>query len=220
MIPDTIEAVKDFLDALNKIEDDWDKVYEEIGRADLEISDLLHEAELTEFNPIEGNQIAEEIKRVRKHRRELKDYQEIIRHVKEHLDRNKHLKGNLFKVLSSMERTRDFQKTRTYMPRVRTDLKLCSLQNQLNSKNETANKDKELGADNKTESYSSAEISVNLADVHEIIEPETEDTEEIVPENNFPDDREVLGDDSPLPFRSYKAKETSKQKEEKASETA
>ncbi|MCY7865960.1 hypothetical protein P8918_12955 [Bacillus spizizenii] len=194
MIPETIKSIKNFLETLNKIENNWDSVYEEIGRSGLEISDLIHEVELTDFDPVEGIHLAEEIKKARRHRRELKDYQEVIRHMKEYLDRNKSLKINLFKVLTAMERTREAQCNRTYTPRVRTDLKLCSKENQLNSKGEAAKGSNEVEVENKTESYSSA-------DVHELIEQDTKDTKESASEADFSDDREVVGDDGPLPCR-------------------
>lgn len=130
MVDSTIKAVKSFLDVIEKIEQDWERVYEEIGKCDHEMSDLLHEIELTEFDNEEGYYLLEELQKVRRRRRELKNYQELIRHLKEYLDRNKYLKINLFKVLTSMERTVEFQKSRTYTPRVRTDLKLCSKENQ------------------------------------------------------------------------------------------
>ena len=130
LVTQTFESIRNFLEILNGVEKDWDSVYEEIGRCDQEISDLLHEIELTEFDHVEGYQLSEEIKKVRRRRRELKNYQEIIRHLKEFLDRNKNLKISLFKVLTSMERTRDYQMYRRYTPRVRTDLKLCLEENQ------------------------------------------------------------------------------------------
>ncbi|MED1125175.1 hypothetical protein [Bacillus atrophaeus] len=218
MIPETIESIKNFLETLNKIENNWDSVYEEIGRSDLEISDLIHEVELTDFDPVEGIHLAEEIKKARRHRRELKDYQEVIRHMKEYLDRNKSLKINLFKVLTAMERTREAQCNRTYTPRVRTDLKLCSRENQLNSKGEAAKDNNEVEVENKTESYSSADLPVNLDDVHELIEQDTKDTEESASENDFLDDGEVIGDDGLLPCRGQEKEETRQQKE-KAAET-
>lgn len=155
MIDQVMESVRGFLKTIDSIENDWDRIYEEIGLSDQEISDLLHEIELTDFNESEGNHLAEEIKRIRKHRRELKDYQEIIRHLKEFLERNRSLKISLYKVLNGMERTKNYHNSRYYTPRVRTDLKLCAKINQsdeeesdsmLDAYTDIYNNDYELGS--------------------------------------------------------------------------
>lgn len=202
LITQTLESIRSFLDTLNTVEKDWDSVYEEIGRCDQEISDLLHEIELTEFDHVEGYQLSEEIQKVRRRRRELKNYQEIIRHLKEFLDRNKSLKISLFKVMTSMERTRDYQMYRKYTPRVRTDLKLCLEENQtMHHEFE----DEELI--DETETYN--DLDLDLTDVYE---------EEVYEETEEP---EVVEEDVSLPFCSSNEEETEeKEKQEKTSETA
>ena len=129
----TIDYIKNFVDTINCVEDEWNSVYDEIGKLDLEISDLLHEIELTDFNEVEGFQIAKEIQKIRKRRRYLKNYQEIIKYLKEFIDKNPSIKIPLFKVHTSIKKTFQYQTNRVYIPRVRNDLKL-SLDNQQNSK--------------------------------------------------------------------------------------
>ena len=144
LITEAIDTTKNFLYLLDKIEKEWGTVYEEIGRYDQEISDLLHEIELIDYSSDEGLFLVNEIKKIRKKRRELKDYQEVIRHLKEYLDRNKSVKINLFKKLTLMERTKKYQDTRIYNPRVRTDLKLNEIYNDFFCENEDDNNDDKL----------------------------------------------------------------------------
>lgn len=189
LIPETIDSIKSFMETLNNVEKDWDSVYEDIGKCDQEISDLLHEIELTEFDHDEGNKLSEEIQKVRRRRRELKNYQEIMRHIKEFLERNRSLKMSLFRVLSFMERTRDYQMNRTYTPRVRTDLKLCSKENQNMMYKHTEYEEETEVYDDTTPvppvalELPSGEINVNDSD----------------------EEQEVSGGVRPRPFRSFES---------------
>jgi hypothetical protein len=204
---ETIDSIKKFLETLNNVEKDWDRVYEDIGKCDQEISDLLHEIELTDFDHVEGFQLSEEIQKVRRRRRDLKNYQEIMRHIKEYLDRNKSLKISLFKVFSSMERTFDYQMNRTYTPRVRTDLKLCSKENQNMMANQQYPEYEE-----EPQAY---DEPFGLTDVFETEEAPPDDTADT--EENNADEPEVTGDVRPLPCRSSEEKESRQEKEKTAS---
>jgi hypothetical protein len=193
LIPETIDSIKSFMETLNNVEKDWDSVYDDIGKCDQEISDLLHEIELTEFDHAEGNKLSEEIQKVRRRRRELKNYQEIMRHIKEFLERNKSLKMSLFRVLSSMERTRDYQMNRTYTPRVRTDLKLCSKENQ-NMMHQQTEFEEETEVYDDTVSVPPVALELPSGEIDV---------------NDSNEEQEVSGDVRPRPFRSFESfKET------------
>lgn len=124
-----VESTEMFLNLLNYIDDNWDKIYDEIGKADQETSDFLHELELIDLDDDKGSRIARTIKEIRIRRRELKDQQELIRHLKTFLENNKSLKMSLFKVLQQMKKTIEYQETRYYSPRVRIDLECANINN-------------------------------------------------------------------------------------------
>jgi Mg2+ and Co2+ transporter CorA len=125
MYEDVIKIVSDFAQLLGKIEQDWDQIYEEIHKTDCETGDLLHEIELTNFNAYEGYRLAKQLQEVRQRRRELKDTQEILQHLKDFYDNNKQLHITLFKLVKEMQKTKASQQNRSYIPRIRTDLKIC-----------------------------------------------------------------------------------------------
>lgn len=119
-----IDTVDKFARLIGEVEKDWTEIYEEIGKADLEIGDLLHEIELVDFGDERAIFLVNELKRVRRYRRMLKDYQEVIRILKDYLDKNKNLEINLFKKLACMKKQIAYQENRFYRPRIRTDLEL------------------------------------------------------------------------------------------------
>ncbi len=150
IIEDTIECVKKFVDILNYIDNEWNSLYDQIGRLDQETSDLLHEIELTEFDAVEGFQLSTEIKKIRIKRRDLKDYQEVIKYLKDFSDRNKSLRISLFKTANLMQKTRDYHYNRRYTPRVREDLKL-SIKDEYSYSEYLADADEEMKVYNELE---------------------------------------------------------------------
>ncbi|GAB6172010.1 hypothetical protein JCM15765_14880 [Paradesulfitobacterium aromaticivorans] len=121
----SIQTARDFLDTLNTIEKDWDTWVDDLKTCEQEIQDLLHEIELTKFDACRGYQLCKQLQQVRQRRRKLKDQMEINSHLRDFIDCNKQLKISLFKVLSSMKKTEEYQSQRIYTPRVRTDLSLA-----------------------------------------------------------------------------------------------
>jgi Mg2+ and Co2+ transporter CorA len=129
MCDDVIKIVYDFAQLLSKIEQEWDQIYEEIHKTDCEAGDLLHEIELTNFNAYEGYKLAKQLQEVRQKRRKLKDTQEILQHLKDFYDNNKQLHITLFKLIKEMQKTKESLQSRSYTPRIRTDLKICQKSN-------------------------------------------------------------------------------------------
>lgn len=124
-IEEIIKVSEDFAKVLSKISQSWDDVYQAVGDCDKEASDLLHEIELTDFNNVEGYLLATEVKDIRRRRRELKDYQEIVSLLRDFSHQNKALQINLFRTSSEMRKRYEDHNTRRYFPRIRKDIKLA-----------------------------------------------------------------------------------------------
>lgn len=120
----TLDIFIKFFDTLSNVEDEWANLYSEIGKADQEISDLLHEIELTDFSAEEGYRLSNELKKVRTRRRDMKNEQEKLKHLKEFAEKNKGLKSSIYRTIATIKKTEEYQKDRVYSPRIRTDLKL------------------------------------------------------------------------------------------------
>ena len=123
-----VEVLENFLGLLNTLDKNWDSAYSEVGKADKETQDLLHELELTKFNAYEGFQLAQKLKEVRQTRRENKDWQEVNRPLRDYLEQNKTLKVTLYKVLHQMKQAQAGLEERSYKPRILTDMKLAKQQ--------------------------------------------------------------------------------------------
>jgi len=121
---DAISITRSFLESLNVVEKEWGTWVDNLNLCDMETQDLLHEIELTKFDIQRGYRLCKQLQEVRQRRRDLKNTMEVMRTLKDFLDSNKQLKINLFKTLSTMERTEEHQGQRMYAPRVRADLKL------------------------------------------------------------------------------------------------
>jgi L-ribulose-5-phosphate 3-epimerase UlaE len=123
---DPIQAIQGFLELLNWIDNDWAVIFDQIGNADKETQDLLHEIELSHFNAFEGFKLSKEIQNVRQWRRQLKNLQEVLEPFNDFCNANKNLRVNLFKVMNQMVKRQENQEHKTYTPRVRTDLKIAT----------------------------------------------------------------------------------------------
>jgi hypothetical protein len=122
---DTHQAVSLFLKAVTDLDQYWSDIYNEIGKADSETQDLLHEAELSKMNASEGFTLAAKLQEVRQRRRRNKNEQEALKPLKEWSDKHKQTAIDLYKVLTAMQRVLETQQARQYHPRIRTDLKIC-----------------------------------------------------------------------------------------------
>ena len=124
-MPEVISTTREFLESLNTDEKEWGNWAEGINICEMETQDLLHEIKLTKFDVLRGYRLCKQLQEVRQRRRELKNKLELLRTLKDFLDNNKQLKINLFKTLTTMEKTEEHQGQRTYRPRVLTDITLA-----------------------------------------------------------------------------------------------
>lgn len=125
-----VKIVEDFLGLLTHLDDNWDMLNDSIRDANGEQQDLLHEIELVNFNAFEGFALCKELKDLRMHRRILKDKHSTLSPLREFM-----LNGGsqatriaLHKTIIRMKDVVNNLETRTYFPRIRTDLKLIELQ--------------------------------------------------------------------------------------------
>lgn len=120
-----VETVVSFYDLLECVTKEWDELYETIRLIDQEIVDLQHEIELIDFDEKTGYELALKMKEAKIRRRKHKDYQEIIRPIKEDLVDKKRINIiPLYKAIEKMRKQMEYQSDRIYKPRVRTDIKL------------------------------------------------------------------------------------------------
>ena len=126
-IDDNILALECFCSLLSRFKKEWDSAVEEEKRCNEEITDLLHEVELTPFDIQKGFRISKELCEARKRRRVAKDYLYAMEGLKRFLDNYKNLPISLFKVLKDQRAIRTNYSKRLYRPRVRHDLKIEQL---------------------------------------------------------------------------------------------
>lgn len=98
------------------------KLNEVVSKADLEIMDLLHLAELESFNAAEGYYIAQKIKKARLKRRAAKDEIDFLLDLKNLSNNNSKFEVHIQGMQKSIKNIRDSKSKRQYTPRVRSDL--------------------------------------------------------------------------------------------------
>jgi len=136
-IDDNIAALDSFCNMLGRLKTDWDCAVVEEKRCNEEITDLLHEVELTPFDIQKGFRISRELCEARKRRRVAKDYLYAMEGLRKFLDNYKNIPISLFKVLKDQKAIRENYHNRLYRPRVRHDLKIEQLYKEsLNNKKE------------------------------------------------------------------------------------
>ena len=89
-------------------------LYKELSRIDMEIVDIEHKIEMTNFNAYEGFKLAKELQIARRKRREIKDNLEVLCAITEH-----RAADSMHNLVNAVETK---QTQRTYTPRVRLDL--------------------------------------------------------------------------------------------------
>ena len=125
-INQAIETVQNFLDLLSTIDKTYGALYDEVGKADREQQDLLHDIEFSTFCGRDGFKKAKEIQALRIRRREAKNTMEIIGPLREYQRNHQKTKIDLHKVVQQMKLCKRDQGERVYVPRVRTDLKIAN----------------------------------------------------------------------------------------------
>lgn len=98
------------------------KLNELIQRADWEEQDILHLAELENFNAFQGYSIAEQIKKVRNKRRKYKDELEALNSLHRVANNNSKLESHVSLLSKSIKEDHEKKEKRKYNVRVRTDL--------------------------------------------------------------------------------------------------
>ena len=89
-------------------------LYKELSRVDMEIVDIEHKIEMSNFNAYEGYKLAKEMQNARRKRREIKDNLEVLEAMEAHKSSE-----SLHNVINAVETK---QAQRTYTPRIRADL--------------------------------------------------------------------------------------------------
>jgi hypothetical protein len=118
---DPTETLQNFVSLITSIEDEWKLLADNINKTELEIIDIEHEIELSNFNAQKGYMLAKEIQTVRRERRTWKNYREIMGPLKQFADAHKQLEITMWKVLKGMREAKQTQQARVYTPRVRKD---------------------------------------------------------------------------------------------------
>ncbi|MGG0667886.1 hypothetical protein ABE073_05070 [Lederbergia citrisecunda] len=98
------------------------KLNELIQRADWEEQDILHLAELENFNASQGYSIAEQIKKVRNKRRKYKDELEALSALHRVANNNSKLESHVSQLAKSIKEDNERKEKRKYNVKVRTDL--------------------------------------------------------------------------------------------------
>ncbi|WP_077325731.1 hypothetical protein [Virgibacillus siamensis] len=109
-------------DAIRDIPKTYEYNEKDIKRLDQETQDLLHLAELTNFNAFEGYSIAKEIQSVRQARRQLKDENEMLVELHSIMKELQPYLKDLNKSLGNIRQIKKKHAVRTYRCRERKDL--------------------------------------------------------------------------------------------------
>lgn len=115
------EVLKEAVEILNSVPELWKQTCEDMKHVDLEISDILHELELEEFDKKKGYKLACEIKEIRQKRRVVKEDQSAFAFLKDFCEKNGTFSKRLEDVVSLMEREINARSKRIYTPKVRID---------------------------------------------------------------------------------------------------
>jgi hypothetical protein len=126
-----IDLAKNIIDSFTNIENELQATDKAIRMCDTELCDIMHEIELTKFNACEGYYLTKEIQRIRKLRREWKDYEEQLDILKRFLGNHKNARNELRNLIKVIEEKKEHQIHRMYTPRVRNDLKVVNVNREL-----------------------------------------------------------------------------------------
>lgn len=96
--------------------------YDDIGRCDQEITDLLHVIEMIDFDKTKGDFLLNELKKVRLRRRELKDENDQLRPLVSIAEKYKSMYKEADKAIGEVRKIKSRIETRTYHIRIRDDL--------------------------------------------------------------------------------------------------
>lgn len=114
-------AVQNFLNGIQTMNK---RAYEEVGHHDKATVDLLHALEFSEDNE-SLDQFISDLRDNRRMRREAKDFVELTKPIVHFMTRNKQAIKELNQVVDEVRDIESKLATRTYTPRVLTDMKLA-----------------------------------------------------------------------------------------------
>lgn len=100
----------------------YEEVQKEIKKCELELEDLEHVIELHNFNASKGYQLAKEIQKTRKRRRDLKNELEQLESIRRLNAIGKPTEKHLNQAIGEVRSVTERQKNRCYSMRVRNDL--------------------------------------------------------------------------------------------------
>lgn len=100
----------------------YDEAKREIKQCELEIEDLEHVLEFSNFNASDGYKLAKELKEVRQKRRTLKNELELLEVIKRLNTFPKPQEKHICQAIGDIRKTLQVQKERCYSMRIRHDL--------------------------------------------------------------------------------------------------
>lgn len=98
------------------------KLHEAVSRADLEIQDLLHLAEMENFNASQGYNLAIQLKKARLKRRNAKDEIDMLQSISKVINQNSKFEPHVSGIQKSIQSINEVRGKRKYHARVRSDL--------------------------------------------------------------------------------------------------
>lgn len=113
--------IADFLDLLDEVVKEHERVYELVGIEDDRQNDLLHSIEFCDDEE-KLTEVAKKLHKCREDRRALKDIEIETSIIKWWIDRNEVGISYLRETLSRVQRCEEHIKTRTYNPRVEDEV--------------------------------------------------------------------------------------------------
>jgi hypothetical protein len=87
--------VNNFIQILDGVTEEYDRLYKVVHDTDLETCDLLHKIELSNFNAAEGYYLSKQLQEVRQKRRDAKDELETLTLVNDYVKGKKTALANL-----------------------------------------------------------------------------------------------------------------------------
>lgn len=121
------EYVEDFLNAIRSFQTSYKIAYDEVGRAEREETDLLHQIELGTYE--DRRPTATRLSQCLKRRRQYKDEVELLGYIDELMRDKEFAKsmGKLNEVLGKMRKQESHMRNKFYVPREIKDLPISKV---------------------------------------------------------------------------------------------
>lgn len=115
-------AARQLHEAMERVPSQIVRLEKEITLCQQEVSDLLHLIELSNFNASEGYRMSKELQITLERRRHCKDELESLKQLEEKLKKHRPIKDQTNMINLTIQARKQVLATRTYSPRVRSDL--------------------------------------------------------------------------------------------------